>query len=119
LVTLRLWHYCDDTFCDFDRVDPDDSGRGNRAVGKIVDPFGPCGSIDRWRLLRDESAPSRLDRDGAGSRQSIVGVPNGVEINPQGDRDLSHGGHFFAWVEEARPNCPEHLVAYLHVDRNA
>jgi hypothetical protein len=119
LVILHLWHYCDDTFCDFDWVDSDGSGRGNRAMRKIVDPFGPCGSIDRRRLLRDESASSRLDRDGAGSRQSIVSVPNGVEIDAQGDGDLSHGGHFFARVEDARTNRPEYLVSYLHVDRNA
>jgi len=88
-------------------------------MGKIIETFGPCGQIDRRGLSGDEGASSRLDRDGARSRESIIRMPDGVEIDPEGDGNLSHGRHFLTGVDDACANSSEHLVSDLHVYRNA
>jgi hypothetical protein len=104
---------------DFDWVDAVRARGGDRAMGEIIDAFRLRRLIGGRRLLGNESASSRLDSDRAGSRQRVVGVANRVEIDPQGDRDLSHGGHSVAWLDDACPDSPKDVVTDLHVDRDA
>jgi hypothetical protein len=47
-----------------------------------------------------------LDRDGSGSRQSVIGMPDGIEVDPEGNGDLSHGGHLFTRFDLPRADSP-------------
>ena len=88
-------------------------------MGKVIKK--PCrgGHADWRRRLGHERASGWLDVDRAGSRESVVGMPNSVEIDLKGHRDLSHGGHSFTRFEETGADSPHELISYLHVDRNA
>jgi len=104
---------------DFSWLDAIGSGRGNRAVGEIIETVRMCGRIDPWRSVGNKRAARRLDGESAGPCQSVISMPDGVQINSERDRNLAHGGHSFTRFDDTRPDGPEHLVAYLHVDRNA
>src|SRR3954447_3609621 len=92
---------------------------GDRAMGQVVETLRLCGQIGQRGCLGDEGAPGGLDRDGTGSRQSVVGMTNSVEVNLEGNRDLSHGGHSLTWFEQTGADCPQYLIAYLDIDRHA
>ena len=87
-------------------------------MGQVGKTFRPSGLVRLGRLLSDERAPGRLDRNRSGSRPRIIGVPNCIEIYSEGHRDLPHGRHLFTRFEDAGADSPEQLVSDLHIDRN-
>ena len=87
-------------------------------MSQIGKTFRPSGLVYLWRLLSDERAPSRLDHDRSGACQRIVGVPNRIEIDPEGHRDLPHGRHLLTRFKNAGADRSEELVPDLHIDRN-
>lgn len=108
------------TLRDFDGIDPVCSRRRDRAMGEVVEACCPLrGEIVHRGVLSNEGAPSRLDGEGTSSCQSVVGMPDGVEVNPKRDRYLSHCGHSLAWFDDTCADGSQYLVPYLHVDRNA
>lgn len=88
-------------------------------MGQIVKAFHLCRQIIQRRLLRYEGAAGRLDCDHARSRQSVVGMTDGVEIYPESNRNLTHGGHSLTRLDRTGANCPQHLISYLDIDRYA
>ena len=75
--------------------------------------------VGRWWLAGNEGAAGGLDGDGAGSSEGVVGVADGVQVDPQGDGDLAHGGHLLAGFQDAGADGAQDLVADLDVDGNA
>ena len=119
-MILSLLFDIPNTLRDFDGVDPVGSRRCDRAMGKVVEECCiPRGAIVHRGMLSNEGAPSWLDGEGTSSCQSVVGMPDGVEVNPKRDRYLSHGGHSLAGFDDTCADGSQHLVPYLHVDRDA
>ena len=88
-------------------------------MGKVIKAPRRGGHAGWWRRLGHECASGWLDVDRSGAREGVVGVPDSVEIDLKGHRDLSHGGHSFTRLEETGADSPHELISYLHVDRNA
>jgi hypothetical protein len=89
------------------------------AAGKVFDAAGLVRMIDGRRLVGDEGAAGGLDGEGASSREGVVGVADGVEVDLESDRDLSHRGHFLPGFQDAGADRAEDLVPDLDVDRDA
>lgn len=87
-------------------------------MGQIGKTFRPSDFVSLGRMLSDERAPGRSDRNCPSSRQRFIGVPNCIEIYSEGHRDLPHGRHFFTRFEDAGADSPKQLVPDLHIDRN-
>jgi hypothetical protein len=82
-MILSLFLDFPNTLRDFDWVDSVGSRRCDRAMGEVVEECCiPRGEIVYLGMLSNEGAPGRLDGEGTRSCQSIVGMPDGVEVNP-------------------------------------
>ncbi len=119
MVVLLLFLYGDDSISQVGWIDGGRPSGGDGTMGEVVDALGLEDVVDGGGLVGDEGASGGLDGDGTGSGEGVVGVANGIEVDPKGDGYLAHGGHFLAGLQDAGTDGAKQLVADLDVDGNA